>query len=95
MILVLVGALAGGLAAWMATRSALPAAPAVQPAFRQLTFERGMVHDARFTPDGQSVIYGAAWEGQPLRVFMTRTDSTESVPLSVPDARLLSILALR
>ena len=90
-ILVLVGALAGGLAAWMATRSALPAAPAVQPAFRQLTFERGMVHDARFTPDGQSVIYGAAWDGQPLRVFMTRTDSTESVPLSVPDARLLSI----
>ena len=42
-------------------------------------------------PDGQSVLYGAAWNGNPLRIFMTRTDSQESVRLSLPDARLLSI----
>jgi Tol biopolymer transport system component len=59
--------------------------------FRQLTFERGTVPDARFAADGRSIVYSAAWNGGPLRVFMTRTDSTESVPLPLPDARLLSI----
>ena len=61
------------------------------PSFRQLTFERGTIRDARFAPDGQSVLYSAAWDGNPLRVFMTRTDSAESVPLTLPDARLLSV----
>lgn len=64
---------------------------ALAPSFRQLTFERGFVKDARFTPDGHSVVYTAAWEGQPLRIFMTRTDAVESVRLQLPDARLLSI----
>jgi eukaryotic-like serine/threonine-protein kinase len=59
--------------------------------FRQLTFERGTIRDARFTPDGLSVVYSAAWDGNPLRIFMTRTDGPESVPLALPDARLLSI----
>jgi len=67
------------------------AATAVAPTFRQITFENGIIRDARFTPDGQSVLYGAAWEGDPIRLFMTRTDSQESVRLALPDARLLSI----
>ena len=61
------------------------------PSFRRLTFDLGTIRDARFMPDGQSVIYGAAWNGDPLRIFMTRTDGPESVRLSLPDARLLSI----
>ena len=36
-------------------------------------------------------MYSAAWDGNPLRIFMTRTDSQESVPLTLPDARLLSV----
>jgi WD40 repeat protein len=63
----------------------------VAPKFRQLTFERGTIRDARFAPDGLSVVYSAAWEGNPLRIFMMRTDAPESVPLKLPDARLLSI----
>ena len=59
--------------------------------FRQLTFDKGTIRDGRFTPDGQSIIYGAAWKGQPLKIFMARADSPESAPLSLPDARLLSI----
>ena len=62
-----------------------------QPVFRRLAYDLGTVRDARFMPDGQSVIYGAAWNGDPLRLFMTRTDGQESVRLSLPDARLLSI----
>src|SRR5262249_19670648 len=32
------------------------------PALHQITFRRGTVWNARFTPDGNSVIYGAAWD---------------------------------
>jgi hypothetical protein len=59
--------------------------------FRRVTFEKGTIRDARFTPDGQSIIYGAAWNGQPLKIFMARADSPESAPLALPNARLLSM----
>ena len=61
------------------------------PQFRQLTFDKGTIRDGRFTPDGQSIVYDAAWKGQPLKIFMARADSPESAPLSLPNARLLSI----
>lgn len=83
-----IGAASGALAMRQLQRS--PPAD-VTPRFRQLTFERGTIRDARFAPDGLSVVYSAAWEGNPLRIFMMRTDAPESVPLKLPDARLLSI----
>src|SRR5262249_41924403 len=36
------------------------------PHFRQLTFRRGALGDSRFTPDGQTVVYSAAWDGKPV-----------------------------
>jgi Tol biopolymer transport system component len=90
--LLAVGLTLGAVAGALVVQQRQPAAPTPQPpSFRRLTFERGSVRDARFTPDGQSVAYGAAWEGQPLRLFMTRTETPESVRLSVPDARLFSV----
>jgi Tol biopolymer transport system component len=56
------------------------------PAFRPLTFGRGMVHSARLTPDGQTVVYGAAYEGRPLTLFSTRIDGFESRSIDVPSA---------
>jgi len=85
------GAAIGFAAARMAGREAPLAASVADPQFRRLTFDKGTIRDGRFTPDGQSIIYGAAWNGQPLKVFMARVDSPESAPLSLPDARLLSI----
>jgi serine/threonine protein kinase len=40
--------------------------PVSNPAYRRLTFERGTIYSARFSPDGGSVVYGAAWNGHPL-----------------------------
>jgi eukaryotic-like serine/threonine-protein kinase len=37
--------------------------------FERLTYQRGYIRGARFTPDGQNVIYSAAWEGRPYEVF--------------------------
>jgi Tol biopolymer transport system component len=61
------------------------------PRFLALTFDRGRVWSARFTPDGQSVVYGAAWKGNPLQLFSVRIGSTESRSLGFPGADLLSI----
>ena len=90
--LLMTGLAIGAAAATFAMRQRTEPPPSGAVArFRQLTFERGTIRDARFAPDGQSVVYSAAWEGNPLRIFMLRTDAPESVPLQLPDARLLSI----
>jgi eukaryotic-like serine/threonine-protein kinase len=60
------------------------------PGFQRLSFGRGTILSARFTPDGQSVIYGAAWDGKPFQLFYTRIGSSESRSLGV-DADILAI----
>ncbi len=42
------------------------------PAYRQLTFRQGRVASARFSPDGSAMIYSAAWDGQPVRMYTTQ-----------------------
>ena len=54
------------------------------PTFRQLVSGPGMISSARFTPDGQNVVYGAAWRGKPFELFTTRIDSIESRSLGLP-----------
>jgi Tol biopolymer transport system component len=61
------------------------------PDFQRLTFGRGAVWSARFAPDGRTVIYGAAWEGDPIRLFSTRTDGRDSSRLDVADADVESV----
>ena len=63
------------------------------PVFKQLTFRRGWLDQARFAPDGRTVIYGAGWDGKPVELFQTRTDSPESRPLGLVHAKVLSISA--
>jgi Tol biopolymer transport system component len=61
------------------------------PSYQPLTFRRGVVLSARFDPDRQIVAYGAAWDGQPFRLYTTRPGSPESTRLDLPDADVLSI----
>ena len=58
---------------------------------QRLTYARGSIHCARFAPDGQTIIYSAAWEGRPVEIFSTRADSTESRSLGIPGADLLAV----
>src|SRR4029077_8431864 len=74
--------------AFFATRHA--GSPAV-PSMTRLTFRRGFITSARFTPDGASILYGAGWEGQPIQIFSTRASSAESLALPIPAADVLSI----
>jgi Tol biopolymer transport system component len=54
------------------------------PTFHQLTFRRGALQGARFAPDGQTIIYGAAWEGRPSELFSTRPEAPEARALQMP-----------
>jgi WD40 repeat protein len=67
--------------------------PSSIPRVRQMTFDRGTVRAARFTPDLSSIVYSAAWEGRAIRTLMTRADSEsrESTDLGLPDAGLLAV----
>ncbi len=84
-----VGLAAGVALGMLLARRAVPEAPDLT--FTRLTFRRGAVLSARFAPDGQTVAYGAAWEGSPVEVFTVRLDSPESRSLGIPGANLLSI----
>jgi serine/threonine protein kinase len=63
----------------------------VSPTYRRLTFEQGTVYSARFAPDFQAIVYGAAWNGKPLQLFSAVGDSLLTQPLNLPDANLLAI----
>src|SRR5438270_860524 len=52
---------------------------------------RGLVASARFTPDGQTVIYSALWEGRASALFTTRPEGPESRAFGLDDALLLSV----
>ncbi len=63
----------------------------IEPTFRQLIFGRGFIETARFTPDGQNVVYGASWNGKPFEIFTTGLDGLESRSLGLPPANILGI----
>ena len=78
---------AGALGALLARRGAAPPTPNLQ----QLTFRRGVVTGARFTPDGRSIVYSARWGGKPGGIYSVRPSSPESRPLEISEAKLLAV----
>ena len=80
-------ALVGGASFWLGLRKG----EHPPPSFRRLTFRRGTMMNARFTPDGQSVVYSAAWDGNPAQLYTTRLDNPAFQRLSLPSADLFSV----
>jgi eukaryotic-like serine/threonine-protein kinase len=64
---------------------------AAASSYQRLTFEQGTIFSARFTPNYRAIVYGAAWNHSPLRLFSTVADSLLSQPLNLTDANLLAI----
>jgi eukaryotic-like serine/threonine-protein kinase len=65
--------------------------PKMPSAYKRLTFRSGSVTTARFSSDGRTIIYGAAWEGNPSEIFVSRVDGTEARPLGIGPSELLSV----
>ena len=79
------------LAFWAGERREREERWAAPPTFRRLTFRRGDVVTARFTPDGSTAVYTAAWEGKAPEIFSVRTDSTESRSIGAENALVLAV----
>ena len=79
------------LASWVGIYRFAHRGAASNPTFHEITFRNGTIWDARFAPDGQTIIYGAAWEGRPQEIFSTRFDSTDSRTIGLPPAQILAI----
>jgi Tol biopolymer transport system component len=60
------------------------------PIFQRLTYRRGNIAGARFAPDG-TVLFSAQWGAEPTIVFSMRPGRSESRPLGLPNARILSV----
>jgi hypothetical protein len=54
-----------------------------RPSYQPLTFDRGHVLSARFSPDGHTVVYGAAWNGEAPQLYSARTDQVGATELGV------------
>jgi eukaryotic-like serine/threonine-protein kinase len=61
------------------------------PRFSPLTFRRGTIRSARFAPDGLTIVYGAAWQGAPIRLFTARRDSLEAGRIDLPESDIFAI----
>jgi len=91
LVLPLAGILLGGA---IALAGALLGRPReVKPIFKQITFRRGSIAEARFAPDGQTVVYGAVVEGHYNRLFSARLGSAEVRPLELPEGDIAGITA--
>ena len=86
-------AIAGVLAAATAllALTQLLSAPPAPPSYTRLTSEAGTAYAARFGPEGQSIVYSAAWSGKPVQLFSTVGDSLLTQALGFTDANLLAI----
>jgi serine/threonine protein kinase/Tol biopolymer transport system component len=71
------------------SKAALP-----PPTYRQLTFRRGSIRSARFAPDGQTILYSAAWQGNPTDVFTARPEAPESRSMGLSHTQLMSVSSL-
>jgi eukaryotic-like serine/threonine-protein kinase len=59
--------------------------------FHRVTYERGSVLSARFSADGNSVVYDAAWEGKPPQLFSTPSTGPEPRALDLENAHLFGV----
>jgi dipeptidyl aminopeptidase/acylaminoacyl peptidase len=88
---VLLGIAAAAVLAAGAFLAATGFRAAPSAAFERLTFRRGIVSAARFTTDGNTVVYSAAWDLDDFQLYSTRPGSAESHPLGHPNAMLFAV----
>ncbi|MEO6222627.1 MAG: protein kinase [Vicinamibacterales bacterium] len=83
-VIAVAGSLIVGRALWGAPPSSVAD-------FARLTYRRGPVGSARIAPGGTTFVYSARWDGTPLQLYSTRSESPESSPLPYTNADVVSI----
>ncbi|HEX8252317.1 MAG TPA: protein kinase [Thermoanaerobaculia bacterium] len=88
-LLYLVSIAGAAYAGWLLSTKQRDAA--VEPQFDRMTFRRGYVRAARFAPDGETIVYSAAWDGRPPEIFVATRRATEARPLGIPSSDVLAV----
>ena len=65
--------------------------PAPPVTYQRLTYERGTVFSARLSPDGQTMVYSAAWEGSPVELYLQPLKDAQPIAIKPSGSRILSI----
>lgn len=72
--------------------TAVSAAPS--PRITQLTFQRGGIQTAKFSPDSRAVIFSAAWEGGATQLYAACRQTGETRSFGLTEAGVFSISPL-
>jgi len=59
--------------------------------YRMVSYREGILQTARFSHDGQTIVYSGEWEGNAPEVSTARVGSPESRPLGIPSATVASV----
>jgi dipeptidyl aminopeptidase/acylaminoacyl peptidase len=88
-LLFLVSIAGAALGGWYLSNRLRQEGPEVS--YHRMTFRRGDVHAARFGPDGDTLVYSAAWDGKPPEIFIATRQSPDARPLGIPEADILTV----
>ncbi|MGA8439821.1 MAG: protein kinase [Candidatus Sulfotelmatobacter sp.] len=61
------------------------------PQYTSVTFREGTLSGARFSHDGQTIVFSGRWEGEPAQMSVARVGSPESRSMGIPGAEVASI----
>src|SRR5450830_1214966 len=78
-------------AAYVAGRRMESASRRGGASFQQLTFSQQTIFNARFAPDGRTIVYSAALRGNTPELFTVRPEFPEAKPLGLRGVHLLSV----
>ena len=59
--------------------------------YTRISYRPGSLQAARFSRDGQTIVYSGEWEGEPPQVAVARLGSPESRALGIPQAAIASV----
>jgi Tol biopolymer transport system component/predicted Ser/Thr protein kinase len=59
--------------------------------YTNVSYRDGTLLGARFTHDGQTIVYSGRWEGDPPQISVARLGSPESRPLGIPSAEIAAV----
>jgi eukaryotic-like serine/threonine-protein kinase len=79
------------LAAFAAWKILAGSKPVTGSQFHQLTYRRGAISDARFSPDRQNVLYTVRWDGAKPEIYTVPISGSGGRSLGIADARLLAV----
>ena len=77
------------VAGWLARSAAVT--PKSSPSFHQMTYRRGTVYAARLAPDGKTIAYSAAWDAEPLQLYVASDQFPESRAVDLKQGMVLSV----